>query len=166
MITIVPGAPTKTDVTFTITQTSIGGEVVVPPRVITWTNPNSNVWRIEEYNGGFAGSYSGNDYDAKWFDIDNHTSGSNNFRGAIIEYHAFISGEGTIIGTIHLANDYTPQSATHTEHLSGDSDLQFVTLWDCNNNRGELYFKMTNGNSEDVMIQWTAKIFYSSEVYC
>jgi hypothetical protein len=142
--------------------TTLGGEPVAEPTVISWTNPNDNVWRIEEYNGGAAVSYNGNNYDAKWFDIANHTSGNGSFRGAIIQYHAF-TGDGTIVGTIHLANDYTQENATHTEHLSGGSNLQHVTLWDCNNERGQLYFKMTNGNYSNLMIQWTAKVFYGSE---
>mgnify|MGYP000879150003 CR=1 FL=1 len=133
------------------TTTTMGGEPIVEPTVITWTNPNDNVWRIEDYNGGAAVSYNGSNYDAKWFDIANHTSGNSDFRGAIIQYHAFIQNQGTMIGTIHLATDYNQESATHTEHLSGNSDLQFVTLWDCNNNDGELYFKMTNGNSGNLL---------------
>lgn len=132
---------------------------------ITWTNGNGNQWRIEEYNGGANVNYDGGDYDAMWFDINNHTSGNNNFRGAIIQYHAWC-GMGNIIGTIHLSNDYTQQQATHTEHLSGNSDLQYVTFWDCNNERGQLYFKMTNGSGQSAMIQWTAKIFYGSENNC
>lgn len=145
------------------TTTKMGGEPVVEPTVIEWTNPNDNVWRIEYYNGGAAVSYDGDDYDAKWFDIANHTSGSGDFRGAVIQYHAFVQGEGTIIGTIHLSNDATQEAATHTEHLSGNSNLQFVTLWDCNNDRGQLYFKMTNGWSKNVMIQWTSTVFYGQE---
>jgi len=157
------GSPTKNDVTITVNQTSIGGEVVTPPEVISWTNPNNNTWRIETYNGGAAVSYDGGDYDAKWFDIANHTSGSNDFRGAIIQYHAFVNN-GTIIGTIHLSNDYPQQAATHTEHLSGGSNLQFVTLWECNNERnGQLFLKMTNGSSQNLMIQWTSTVFYGSE---
>jgi hypothetical protein len=165
-IQTVQSSPSKTDSTITVNQTSIGGGVVVPPEVITWTNPNNNVWRIETYNGGAAVSYNGGSYDAIWFDVANSPGGNNNFRGAVIEYHAFISGRGTIIGTIHLANDWTQESATHTEHLSGTSGLQFVTLWDCNNNRGQLYFKMTDGSNENIMIQWTAKIFYGDENHC
>jgi hypothetical protein len=137
-----------------------GGE---SPVIATWTNPNDNVWRIETYNGGAAVSYDGGDNDANWFDIANHSSGDSDFRGAIIQYHAFVQGEGTIVGTIHLSNDYTQEAATHTEHLSGNDNLQFVTLWECNGERGRLYFKMTNGNSEDVMIQWTSTVFYGQE---
>lgn len=150
----------------TSTVTTMGGEPIVEPTVIEWTNPNDNIWRIEDYNGGAAVTYDGGNYDAKWFDISNHTSGSGNFRGAIIQYHAFVQSEGTIIGTIHLANDYSQEQATHTEHLSGGSNLQFVTLWDCNDERGQLYFKMTNGNTKDLMIQWTAKVFYGNESDC
>jgi hypothetical protein len=149
----------------TSTVTTMGGEPVVEPTVIEWTNPNDNVWRIEEYNGGAAVSYNGSDYDAKWFDIANHTSGNGSFRGAIIQYHAYC-GAGTMIGTIHLANDYTQQEATHTEHMSGGSDMQFMSFWACNGERGQLFFKRTDSNSQDVMIQWTAKIFYGNEANC
>jgi len=163
-VTVNPVSPTSSSTYVTTsTITTMGGEPVVEPTVIEWTNPNDNVWRIEDYNGGASVSYNGSDYDARWFDIDNHTSGGSNFRGAIIQYHAFIQNQGTMIGTIHLATDYNQESATHTEHISGNSDLQFVTLWDCNNNDGQLYFKMTNGNSANLFIQWTAKVFYGQE---
>jgi hypothetical protein len=165
-VQVVPSSPTKTDSTFTITQTTIGGGVVVSPVIATWTSPNNNVWRIENYNGGAAVSYNGGNNDAKWFDVANSPGGDNGFRGAIIEYHAFIPGRGTIIGTIHLSNDFTQENATHTEHLSGGGDLQYATLWDCNTNRGQLYFKMTDGQNRNIMIQWTAKIFYGDESYC
>lgn len=136
-------------------------------QTITWQNPNGNTWRIEEYNGGASVTYNGNDYDAKWFDIAYSTSGSSNFRGAIIQYHAYCNNAGgTIIGTIHLGNDYTQEAATHTEHMSGNSNLQSVTLWACNNERGQLFFKRTDGSSSDLLIQWTAKLFYGSENYC
>ncbi len=147
----------------TSTVTTMGGEPIVEPTVITWTNPNDNVWRIETYNGGAAVYYDGGDNDAKWFDIANHTSGNSDFRGAVIQYHAFVQNAGTIIGTIHLSNDNTQPSATHTEHLSGNSSLQLVTLWDCNYDRGQLYFKMTDGSSRNVMIQWTSTVFYGQE---
>ena len=140
------------------TQTTAAGGA------ISWTSPNDNVWRIETYNGGAAVTYyGGDDYSAKWFDIANHTSGASDFRGAIIQYHAFIQNRGTIIGTIHLSSDYTQQNATHTEHLSGDNDLQLVTLWDCNNERGQLFFKMTNNQTWDAMVQWTSTVFYGQE---
>lgn len=135
---------------------------------ITWTNPNDNVWRIETYNGGYSGYYDGSDYDAKWFDAANSPSGSNNFRGAIIEYHAFLENSGTMIGTIHMSQDNsTGQSVTHTEHMSGGDNMPMMSLWTTNNESdGQLYFKRTDGGSQHIMIQWTAKIFYGSENYC
>jgi len=163
-ITTSNSSPSKSDVTITVNQTSIGGEQAAAPEVITWTNPNNNVWRIETYNSGASVQYwGGEDYSAKWFDIANHTSGTTDFRGAIIQYHAYIMNRGTIVGTIHLSNDYTQQQATHTEHLSGDSGLQFVTLWDGNNERGQLFFKMTDNQNWQAMIQWTSTVFYGQE---
>jgi len=157
-------SPTAQETTITVTKTSIGGDNSPTAEVISWTSPNNNVWRIETYNSGTAVTYyGGEDYSAKWFDIANHTGGASDFRGAIIQYHAFIQNRGTIIGTIHLSNDYTQQNATHTEHLSGDSDLQLVTLWDCNNERGQLFFKMTNNQTWDAMVQWTSTVFYGAE---
>lgn len=142
------------------------GEVAAEnPVIASWTNPNSNVWRIETYNGGAAVSYNGGDGEL-WWDANNAPSGDGNFRGAIIEYHAFIQNQGNIIGTIHLASDYSVNGATHTEHLSGNNDLNFISLWEGRGNRGQLYFKDTNGNSRDLLIQWTAKVFYGSENNC
>jgi len=143
-----------------------GGDVPAPsPIIATWKAPSNNTWRIETYNGGAAVSYNGSDYDAKWFDVANSPSGNNDFRGAVIEYHAFIPNRGTIIGTIHLSNDETMQEATHTEHMSGDNQIQFMSLWTCNNEYGQLYFKRTDGSSESLMIQWTAKIFYGNDYW-
>ena len=62
--------------------------------------------------------------------------------------------------------DYTQEIASHTEHMSGNNDLQLATLWDCNWERGQLFFKMTDGSSRDMMVQWTATVFYGSEANC
>jgi hypothetical protein len=136
--------------------------VVVDP-AITWTSPNNNVWRIETYNGGVAVEFDGTT-PVTWWDATNSVSGSNNFRGAIIEYHALING-GTVVGTIHMAQDCNNGTVTHTEHMSGDNSLAQLSLWEQNNDYGKLYFSMTNGNSSNLLIQWTAKIFYGNEYY-
>jgi hypothetical protein len=103
-----------------------------------------------------------------WFDVANGPLGDNQFRGAIIEYHAFVNNQGTIIGTIHLANDYYQGPATHTEHMSGGNGLQAVSLWENpdGGNRGRLCFKRTDSVATTLMIQWTAKIFYGYEADC
>ena len=152
-------------ITFSDGSTQTTAAVNDPP--ILWTNGNGNTWRIETYNGGYNGNYDGDDYDAKWFDVQNAPSGDNNFRGAIIEYHAYFNGQGTMVGTIHMSRDNDAgEFVTHTEHMSGDSNMQKMDLWFTNDNDRRLYFKRTDGNSQDIMIQWTAKIFYGSEYYC
>lgn len=152
-------------ITFADGTTQTTAAVSNPP--ITWTNGNGNTWRIETYNGGYNGTYNGDDYDAKWFDVNDAPGGDNNFRGAIIEYHAYFSGQGTMVGTIHISRDNdSGDYATHTEHMSGDSNMQKMSVWFTNGNDKRLYFKRTDGNTQDIMIQWTAKIFYGSEYYC
>jgi len=137
-----------------------------------WVNPNERTWQIRTYNDGAAVAYDGTT-PVKWFDIDNCPYGTNNFRGAIIEYHAYVGSSigtnpGTIIGTIHLANDYYQGEATHTEHMSGENTLQAVSLWETpdGGNRGQLFFKRTDSIASTLMIQWTAKIFYGYEASC
>ena len=130
-----------------------------------WVNPNNNTWSIRQYNGGFAGSYNGTD-PLVWFDAANSPLGNSQFRGAVIEYHAYV-GNGTIIGTIHLASDFNPTPATHTEMSSGDSNLSHISLWDNTGaSRGQLTLTTDNSNSVNLMIQWTAKVFYGSELSC
>lgn len=151
-------------ITFADGSTQTTAAVNNPP--ILWTNPNNNVWRIEEYNDGAAVTFDGNEGQI-WFDAANSASGRSNFRGAIIQYHAYLDNAGTIVGTIHMSNDNNPgYNVTHTEHMSGNSNAAFVTLWNAYNNDGRLYFKRTDNSSDTLMIQWTAKIFYGSENYC
>jgi hypothetical protein len=72
-----------------------------------------------------------------------------------------------MVGTIHMSRDNDAgEFVTHTEHMSGDSNMQKMDLWFTNDNDRRLYFKRTDGNSQNIMIQWTAKIFYGSEYYC
>jgi hypothetical protein len=135
-----------------------------------WVNPNNHTWRIRTYNGGAAVAFDGTT-PIMWFDAANSPLGISNFRGAIIDYHAFIggnsNGNGTIVGTIHLAQDYDPQEATHTEHLSGGYGLQYISLWGGDPaHRGQLFFKRTDNVAATLMIQWTAKIFYGLENDC
>jgi hypothetical protein len=133
-----------------------------------WVNPNERTWKIRTYNGGAAVSFDGTT-PVVWFDVANSPLGLDQFRGAIIDYHAFINNQGTIVGTIHIADDYQPGDAfTHIEHMSGGSNLQTVHLWgpDAGLNRGRLCFKRTDGAANTMMIQWTAKIFYGYEADC
>jgi hypothetical protein len=99
-----------------------------------------------------------------WWDKDDLPGGSGDFRGAVIDYHAYIPGEGTIIGTIHIVDDSGDENITHTEVASGNSDLEYCDLW-LVTNEGEIKFRRTDGDSSSLRIQWTAKVFYGSEYY-
>ena len=102
-----------------------------------------------------------------WWDADNSASGNNNFRGAIIEYHA-LCGAGTIIGKIFIAAD-DENAVTHMESMSGSSNLSEYEFWYAPN-YGQLAVRRvgTDATNDDtqVWIQWTSKIFYSSEYDC
>jgi hypothetical protein len=146
--------------------TTIGGAPIVEPTVIEWTNPDSqNTWRIETYNGGNYVYYNGGNGEV-WWDVSNSTSGNSDFRGAIIEYHAYFTGRGTIIGTIHISSDgYNGGSVTHTEHMSGSSSVPTCILWQSGDNNYQLLFKTSDGNGAGLSVQWTAKVFYGQDYW-
>jgi len=99
-----------------------------------------------------------------WWDKDDLPSGGSNFRGAVIDYHAYIQGRGTIVGTIHIVDDSGDENITHTEVSSGTSDLEYCDLWYVTND-GEIKYRQLDGESSTLKIQWTAKVFYGSEYY-
>lgn len=133
-----------------------------------WLNPNENIWKIIPYSGGIAVNISP-DNPSIWFKINETPFSGEQFRGAIIDYHAYLSGNenGTIIGTIYLAYDFG-NDPTHFEHLSG-SNLDNTSLWDYMNvesDYGLAFSSVNNLSTTNLMIQWSAKIFYGSEYYC
>jgi hypothetical protein len=99
-----------------------------------------------------------------WWDVDDLPSGSSNFRGAVIDYHAYIPGAGTIVGTIYTVDDDGDSHLTHTEVSSGSSDLENADLWN-QVGEGEIRYRRIDGESSTLKIQWTAKVFYGSEYY-
>lgn len=88
-----------------------------------------------------------------------------NFRGAIIEYHAFSRDAGTIIGTIHIACDDSDDNITHTETSSGGSDLGNIDLWYRGGNEDEIYARRLDSEDDTIKIHWTSRIFYGTETY-
>lgn len=98
-----------------------------------------------------------------WWDKRDLPSGSNNFRGAIIDYHAF-TGDGTIIGTIHIADDAGNDNITHTEVFSGSSNMQNNDLWVVNE-EGKIAYQRLDKQANTLKIHWTAKAFYGREYY-
>ena len=97
---------------------------------------------------------------ARWFRAE-----GGNFRGATIDYHAYSRNAGTIVGTIHIANDDGDDNISHTETTSGGSDLQYVDLWHRQNDERDIYFRRLDGNDDTLKIQWIAKMFYGSEYW-
>jgi hypothetical protein len=89
-----------------------------------------------------------------------------NFRGAKIEYHAYVSDSGTHIGTIYIANDSDDNNVTHIETSSGGSDVGTAVFWDrSSGNETQLSLYRIDGESVIHKIQWTAQMYYSTEVY-
>ena len=108
-----------------------------------------------------------------WFDPDNSPGGYGNFRGAIIDYHAYSDDDGTIVGQIMIACDSGEYNITHSECLSGSNDLIDVILWhseprgDTSNQHreGQLYAYKADGSNDTIKIQWKATMFYGQEYW-
>lgn len=105
-----------------------------------------------------------------WWDADDENPTGEDFsnfdfRGAKIEYHAYISDAGTMIGTIYIADDSGSRNVTHIETSSGGSDTGTAVFWDRYGNERELYLYRTDGEAVLHKIQWTAQMYYASEYY-
>jgi hypothetical protein len=98
-----------------------------------------------------------------WWDKNELPGGSANFRGAVIDYHAY-TGDSTIIGTIHIVDDDGEDHITHTEVQSGTSDGENDDLWYVTS-EGQIRYRRIDGESATLKIQWAAKVFYGSELY-
>lgn len=98
-----------------------------------------------------------------WWDKADLPGGSNNFRGAVIDYHAY-TGESTIIGTIHIIDDDGEEHISHQEVQSGSSDGENDDLW-LVTQEGQIKYRRIDGEIKTLKIHWTAKVFYGSELY-
>jgi hypothetical protein len=97
-----------------------------------------------------------------WWDKSDLPGGSNDFRGAIIDYHAF-TGQGTIVGTIHIIDDDGDEYITHTEVSSADNeDSMHDNLWIVSD-EGTIRYARFDGDARTLRIHWTAKVFYGSD---
>jgi hypothetical protein len=99
----------------------------------------------------------------RWWDKADLPGGSSNFRGAVIDYHAYTNA-GTVIGTIHIVDDDGEEHITHTEVASGGSNTEFIDLWFVDT-EGSICYRRTDGEGSSLRIQWTAKVFYGSQAY-
>ena len=98
-----------------------------------------------------------------WWDKNDLPGGGGDFRGAVIDYHAY-TGDATFIGTIHIVDDDGEEHITHTEVSSGGSDSENDDLWIVQN-EGTISYRRIDGESRTLKVHWTAKVFYGSEYY-
>jgi hypothetical protein len=98
-----------------------------------------------------------------WWDKADLPGSGNNFRGAVIDYHAY-TGESTIIGTIHIVDDSGEEHISHQEVQSGTTDGENDELW-LVQNEGTISYRRIDGESKTLKVHWTAKVFYGSEFY-
>jgi hypothetical protein len=98
-----------------------------------------------------------------WWDKADLPGGAGNFRGAVIDYHAY-TGESTIIGTIHIVDDDGEEHISHQEVQSGSTDGENDDLW-LVTTEGQIKYRRIDGESKTLKIHWTAKVFYGSELY-
>ena len=114
------------------------------------------------------GSYGG--APILWWDASNEnpTDGdftNSNFRGAKIEYHAYVEDSGTVIGTIYIADDSNDYNVTHMETASGGNDVGTALFWNRSGSETQLHLYRTDGENVLHKIQWTAQMYYATEVY-
>ena len=98
-----------------------------------------------------------------WWNKADLPGGAQDFRGAVIDYHAY-TGESTIIGTIHIVDDDGEEHISHQEVQSGSSDGENDDLWVVTQ-EGQIRYRRIDGESKTLKIHWTAKVFYGSELY-
>jgi hypothetical protein len=108
-----------------------------------------------------------------WWDADNLNimpEGQEwKFRGAKIDYHAYSTDSGTIIGTIYIAHDSGDSNTTHVEVTSGNNDTSSIILWKRDNTQyvseRKLYAYRNDGEQSTTRIQWTAQVYYGTEYW-
>jgi len=98
-----------------------------------------------------------------WWNKTELPGGAGDFRGAVIDYHAY-TGSGTIIGTIHIVDDDGEEYITHTEVSSGSNSSMNDNLWIVTS-EGQIRYARFDGVARTLKIHWTAKVFYGSELY-
>ena len=98
-----------------------------------------------------------------WWDKNTLPGGGQDFRGSVIDYHAW-TGESTIIGTIHIVTDNGERHISHSEVASGSTDGENDDLWFVQN-EGAISYRRIDGEAKTLKVHWTAKVFYGSEIW-
>jgi hypothetical protein len=107
--------------------------------------------------------YLGGGAPVVWWNKNELPSGGTNFRGAVIDYHAY-TGEATWIGSIHIVDDDGDENISHSEVSSGSTDSENDDLWFVDN-EGTIKYRRIDGEPKTLKVHWTAKVFYGSETY-
>jgi hypothetical protein len=123
---------------------------------------NSVTMPVAENDTVYYRTYTGGD-PVVWWNAAELPAGSSGFRGAVIDYHAF-TGDATWVGTIHIVDDDGEENITHTEVSSGSTDGENDDLW-LVTKEGQIKYRRIDGESATLKIQWSAKVFYGSEIY-
>lgn len=134
---------------------------------------NNIVLYASNENGGVPVNYSEGDAftvtkytgaePVVWWNKNELPGGGSNFRGAVIDYHAY-TGESTIVGTIHIVDDDGEEHITHTEVQSGSTDGENDDLW-LVTSEGQIKYRRIDREAKTLKIQWSARVFYGSELY-
>ena len=149
---------------FTVAYQSAPNTWILNPVSYTVTVNQGDTYDLDVYYGGNP---------VVWWDADTlgikEESDYWKFRGAKIDYHAYSTDSGTMIGTIFIAHDSGDHNATHIETGSGGNDLGAVVLWRRNStsyeNERKLYVFRSDGESSTTKIHWTAQVYYGPEYY-
>lgn len=160
--------PTGNEIKISDGETPGGVSTSSNSEIITsWETPNETTWKILTYNGGKNIEWTDSG-DVTWWDADDIPSiGDYGFRGAMVEYHAYAQGygDGTIIGQIMLACDYGGSSVEHWETISGNGNMNSISLWEMENER-RLNLRGQSGQNQTIWIQWTSRIFVGPDFAC
>ena len=138
----------------------------------TWTENNEKGYGVTIPDGQLLNYDAGDTiyfrYDAggvpvTWWDKADLPEGGSNFRGAVIDYHAY-TGDSTIIGTIHIVDDDGEEHISHIETQSGSDNGENDDLWYVTT-EGQIQYRRIDGASKILKVQWSAKVFYGSEYW-
>ncbi len=133
--------------------------VLYPVNHLVTVDPNTSVDVAVLYGGA----------PIKWWDADTlgfMPEGDEwKFRGAKIDYHAYSTDSGSLVGTIYIASDSGDMNVTHIETGSGANDLGTIHLWHRMNSERHLYLYRKDTEASTTRIQWTAQVYYGPEIW-
>lgn len=96
-----------------------------------------------------------------WYRLADADVGTGQFRGATVNYHAYVDNYGTVMGQLLLAYDGA-LTVTHSEAKSAGATLNGFNFWTVANDG----IAFASGNYDtDVIIQWTSIVFTSPESF-